>query len=185
MRFAPETLKRLLHDDLGIDIVREHELFDARLQWLARELLEAERGGNADPLYLNGLSLALLGRLRQRGSRTAIAEPRRAGRLSATLQRRLQDFISEHLSSELSIARLAEVACMSPDHFARCFKLTFGVPPHRHVQRQRIAAAQRLLRNSAMPIAQVAIEVGFASQSHFTQAFREHTGTTPAKWRSA
>lgn len=182
IHFTPETLSRLLHDDRGVDLVRQHEVFDTRLQWLAGELLEAARSGHEDPLYVEGLSLALLGRLRQRGSLTR-AQPRRAGRFSAPLLERLQAFIAEHLSSELSIARLAEVACMSPDHFAHCFKLTFGMPPHRYVQRQRIAAGQRLLRDTRMPIAQVAVEVGFASQSHFTQAFRAHTGTTPARWR--
>lgn len=72
---------------------------------------------------------------------------------------------------------------MSPDHFAHCFKLTFGVPPHRYVQQQRIAAGQRLLRRTRMSIAQIAAAVGFASQSHFTQVFRDHAGTTPARWR--
>jgi AraC family transcriptional regulator len=170
IHLQPHALRSLTRRDRDVDLLRQHEVFDERLQWIARELLAAAHAGGPDTLYVEGLSLALLGRLEQRGSVTHV-EGKRGGR------------IAEELGSELSIARLAREACMSADHFSHCFKQTFGVPPHRFVQQQRVAAAQRLLRRGDLSIAQIAVSVGFANQSHFTQVFRQWTGVTPGQWR--
>ena len=136
-------------------------------------------------LYVEGLSLAMLGRLRQRGALASLERPqqRRSGRLSEVLQRRLVALIAETPGADLTIARLAREAHMSPDHFAECFKRSFDMTPHRFVQQQRIVEGRRLLQGSDLPIAQIAVTVGFASQAHFTQVFRQHTGVTPARWR--
>lgn len=182
IHLLPHALQSLTRQDREVDLKREHEVFDERLQWLAGELLEAARAGSPDSMYVEGLSLALLGRLKQRGSLTHV-DVKRGSRLSPTLQRRLRSLIAEELGSDLRIARLAQEACMSADHFSQCFKHTFGVPPHRFIQQQRVAAAQRLLHRSELSIAQIAVSVGFASQSHLTQVFRQQTGTTPAQWR--
>ncbi len=182
IHLMPHALQALTRRDRELDLVRQHEVFDERLQWLAGELLDAAQAGSPDVLYVEGLSLALLGRLEQRGSLTQV-EVRRGGPLSAEQQRRVRTLIAEELGGDLSIARLAEQARMSSDHFSLCFRRTFGVPPHRYVQQQRLAAAQRLLRRRELSIAQIAVSVGFASQSHLTQVFRQQTGTTPARWR--
>lgn len=182
IQFQPEVLLHLTHRDRPIELVREHEAFDERLQWLSGELLLSARNPDVDALYVEGLSLALLGRLAQRGSVAPSQRPG-GGRLSASQQRRLRAFIAGSLGTELSVARLAGEVHMSAEHFAHCFKLTFGVPPYRFVRQQRIAVAQQLLRRSGWSIAQVAMSVGFASQSHFTQVFRQDTGHTPAQWR--
>ncbi|HKX42956.1 MAG TPA: AraC family transcriptional regulator, partial [Burkholderiaceae bacterium] len=183
IQLLPHALQALTRRDREVDLLRQHEVFDERLQWIAGELLEAARSGSPDTLYVEGLSLALLGRLEQRGSLTHVEALRGAGGLTVALQRRLRTLIADELGSNLSIARLAQEACMSSDHFSMCFKQAFGMPPHRYVQLQRIAAAQRLLHRRDLSIAQIAVSVGFASQSHFTQVFRQQTGTTPARWR--
>lgn len=180
IHLLPQAMRSLTH--LEHDLVREHEVFDQRVQWLAGELLDAARAASTDALYIEGLSLALLGRLEQRGSLTRV-QARRNGRFSPALQQRLRTLIAESLGSDLSIARLSSEAHMSPDHFAHCFKASFGDTPHRFVQRQRVSAALQLLRRTQLSIAQVALSVGFASQSHFTQVFRQHIGATPASWR--
>ena len=74
--------------------------------------------------------------------------------------------VEAHLGEELSLARLAEVACLSPWHFRRCFKQAMGVGPHRYVTQRRIERAKALLRagGAGESLAAVALAVGFGEQ---------------------
>ncbi len=96
---------------------------------------------------------------------------------------RLTDFILAHLAQNPSLEVLAQQVGFSPYHFARLFRQTTGESPHQFVLRQRLEAAQRLLKETNMPLTQVALEVGFPNQSHFTQAFRRRSGLTPLAYR--
>jgi AraC family transcriptional regulator len=78
---------------------------------------------------------------------------------------------------------LSVVVHMSPYHFARLFKQSTGVPPHRFVLGQRIARASVLLRDARLSIGEVGQLVGFRTPSHFTTAFRRMTGITPSAYR--
>lgn len=61
--------------------------------------------------------------------------------------------------------------------------MTFGVPPHRYIGEQRIHRAKELLLDGSRSITDVALDLGFASHSHFTDAFRKITGVTPSRYR--
>jgi AraC family transcriptional regulator len=78
---------------------------------------------------------------------------------------------------------LADAAGLSPSHFARGFKASTGLPPHRYLIRLRIEHGQALLRDTDLPIAEVAAACGFAHQEHLTRAFGRWVGTTPACYR--
>jgi len=93
------------------------------------------------------------------------------------------DFIQDNLNQRLTLMELSTVVHMSPYHFARLFKQSTGVPPHRFVLGQRIARASLLLRAARLSIAEVARLVGFRTPSHFTMAFRRMTGITPSTYR--
>jgi AraC family transcriptional regulator len=67
--------------------------------------------------------------------------------------------------------------------FARWFKSTFGVPPHRYVLQRRIERAQALLRATALPLTHIALECGFYSASHFSTVFKKNIGVTPTEYR--
>ncbi len=97
--------------------------------------------------------------------------------------RRVCDFIQDNLNQRLTLMELSTVVHMSPYHFARLFKQSTGVPPHRFVLGQRIARASLLLRAARLSIAEVARLVGFQTPSHFTTAFRRMTGITPSAYR--
>ena len=97
--------------------------------------------------------------------------------------RRVCDFIQDNLSRQLTLMDLSTVVHMSPYHFARLFKQSTGVPPHRFVLGQRIVRASLLLRSARLSIAEVARLVGFRTPSHFTTAFRRMTGITPSAYR--
>jgi AraC family transcriptional regulator len=96
---------------------------------------------------------------------------------------RLTMFILDHLSQNLSLEMLAQQVGFSPYHFARLFRQTTGESPHQFVLRQRIAEASRLLKDTDLPLAHVALEIGIPNQSHFTQAFKRRLGMTPRVYR--
>jgi AraC family transcriptional regulator len=90
------------------------------------------------------------------------------------------EYIDEHLGSELSLDDLAAVARLSPYHFARLFKNSTGLPPHQYVIARRVERAKELLRDRVrLPLAEIALEMGFSSQSHFTRHFKRLVGVTP------
>jgi len=83
----------------------------------------------------------------------------------------------------LSLEMLAQQVGFSPYHFARLFRQTTGESPHQFVLRQRLVEATRLLKETDLPLAHVASEVGIPNQSHFTQAFKRRLGITPLVYR--
>ncbi|MDQ2888371.1 MAG: AraC family transcriptional regulator [Chloroflexota bacterium] len=97
--------------------------------------------------------------------------------------KRVTDFVLAHLDQDLSLEALAEQTGFSSYHFARLFRQTTGESPHQFVLRQRVERAQRLLTETDVPLAHVAIESGFANQSHLTRIFRRHLGLTPRVYR--
>jgi len=93
-------------------------------------------------------------------------------------------FLEAHFAERITLPMLAAQAGLSPFHLVRVFQRTAGVPPHVYLESVRIQQAQRLLMHGVPP-AQVAYEVGFSSQSHFTSRFLRTIGVTPGRYRSA
>jgi AraC family transcriptional regulator len=152
-------------------------------------LSELETAGPAGPLYAESLASALAAHvLREHsslGGRAVRRLDRRPGRgLSRPVLRRTVEHVEENLAGELSLAEIARVANMSPHHFARLFKEAVGSPPHRYVVERRVERAKNLLLGTDLPIAEVASEVGFSSQSHLHFHLKRLLGTTPASLRS-
>jgi AraC-like DNA-binding protein len=98
--------------------------------------------------------------------------------------RRAIEHIQQNLDKDLTLAELAGLVYMSPYHFARLFKRSTGVPPHRFVVRQRIARARAILATQEPSVAQISRMVGFRTPSHFTTVFRRVTGITPRGYRT-
>lgn len=98
---------------------------------------------------------------------------------------RVIEFIEQNLDDNIGLSALAEVAGLSPFHFARTFKLATGQSPYHYVGSRRIARAQRLLVESGKSLAEIALDCGFSSQSHFTSVFSKEVGTPPGKFRRA
>ncbi|MGJ4889348.1 helix-turn-helix domain-containing protein [Bradyrhizobium sp. HKCCYLRH3099] len=99
--------------------------------------------------------------------------------------RRVCDYITAHLGEKVTLADMAAAARLSRMHFAALFLKSTGMRPHQYLLQRRIAAAKDLLKETELPIVQVAIQVGFQTQAHFTTVFKKVTGATPAKWRDA
>lgn len=110
-------------------------------------------------------------------------KPHLRGGLSPAALRRVQVFIESNLERTIHLRDLAGRAGLSLHHFARAFKTSIGVTPRAYIEEQRIERAKRLLAETRQPLADIAIEAGFGTQSRFTTAFRRRTGFTPARWR--
>lgn len=88
-------------------------------------------------------------------------------------------YIDTYLDRNLTLAELSAIAQLSPNYFTHLFKQSTGMTPHQYVIRQRVERAKRLLLEENLSIADVAIQVGFAHQSHLNRHFKRHTGVTP------
>ncbi|TNJ34328.1 helix-turn-helix transcriptional regulator [Arenimonas terrae] len=83
------------------------------------------------------------------------------------------------------VRRLAKVSGVSEAHFARSFKDAFGLPPHRYLLTRRIEKATALLRDTALPITDIAFQTGWSSLGTFGRTFRDITGLSPGDWRES
>ena len=104
--------------------------------------------------------------------------------LTNRLMLRARDAMDRDYRHELDIAALAAVACVSPAHFIRTFKATFGETPHRYLQRRRVERAMSLLRSGSNSVTDICMEVGFSSLGTFSRTFTEIVGQTPTQYRT-
>jgi len=105
------------------------------------------------------------------------------GGLSPAALRRVQVFVEANLAVPIHLNDIAARAALSPYHFARAFKRTAGMTPRAFVEERRIQRAKRLLTETTQPLADVAVETGFGTQSRLTTVFKRRTGFTPAAYR--
>jgi AraC family transcriptional regulator len=124
---------------------------------LAHELVQLHRGLSAVPAFRGGLA--------------------------GWQKKRAADYIEDHLDEEIPLQQLAEVAQLSRYHFARAFKQSFGVPPHRYHMSRRMERAKTLLEVPARSVTEVGLMLGFAETSSFTTSFRRAVGITPSDYR--
>jgi AraC-like DNA-binding protein len=111
---------------------------------------------------------------------------RKAATLGPALLRRLlraKDRIDAASHEPWTIRRLAGVSGVSEAHFARAFRDAFGIPPHRYLLTRRIERAKALLRDTDLPITEVAFQCGWDSLGTFGRTFRDVTGESPSALR--
>jgi AraC family transcriptional regulator len=165
--------------------IRPRLFFFDQAVWDTALKLKAEVG-NADPgsrQYAEALCIVLMHELfRLEGANTSAATPVRGG-LPAWQQKRLTEYIEEHLSEHIPLAALAEFVGLSLYHFAHAFTQSFGMPPHRYHWARRMDRAKGLLRMPTLSVTQIGSRIGFCETSSFTRAFRKFTGLTPSEYR--
>jgi AraC-like DNA-binding protein len=95
--------------------------------------------------------------------------------------RQARRVIDERFAQGISLSELAEHVSLSPYYLLRVFRAEVGMPPHAYLESVRVCKAQRLIE-AGKPLVEVAVEVGFSSQSHLTERFRQIVGVTPGRY---
>lgn len=156
---------------------------DALANGLALQLVkELHKGSGGDEGFMVMLAAVMLEQIYRTLTtpETRVLNPRHIHytRLQAVLAH-----IRDHLGEDLPVSLLAAKAEVSVAHFRRLFQEAMGTPPHRYVLSTRLERARNLLASTRLPIARIADECGFSSQSHFTACFRTAHASTPAEYR--
>ncbi len=163
-----------------VEVVPQFHFRDELLRCLANGLVsEFERGTPPERLYIESLGHALTTHLIKNYTARRFNPPPLRGGLPPRRLARVFEYVRERLSGELSLAGMAAAAEVSPSHFATLFKRSTGLSPHRYALNRRVERARELLQFTAIPIAEVAAQTGFADQSHLTRVMRRETGLTP------
>jgi AraC family transcriptional regulator len=105
------------------------------------------------------------------------------GGLAGWQQKKVTDFIEGHLKENISVQELASMVQLSRYHFARAFKQSFGVPPHRYYASRRMERAKTLLEERTRSVTEIGLMLGFTETSSFTTWFRRTIGVTPSDFR--
>jgi AraC family transcriptional regulator len=136
-------------------------------------------------IYVESISTAIVARLLER--HFAKKNVHCSGGVKALPRWRLRraiDYIEAHLAEPLTLNCVAVSVGLTRMHFAAQFRLATGFTPHAYLLRRRIEHAQRLLLESHWPIAQISLECGFSTSSHFSEAFKRIIGDSPTCWRA-
>ncbi|RDU98995.1 helix-turn-helix transcriptional regulator [Trinickia dinghuensis] len=182
-----DAFVKTLHEQLELKPSRARfsmhlQLRDSRLQHLAWALhaeLQAEEA--SDALFAESLCTAmlvrLLGRVPSLEARAKTFAPKAAARLT--------DYIEGSLDQRLTLSELAALLDISVPHFKVLFRETFGVPVHRYIVQRRVERAKSLLLTGRISAAQVALEAGFAHQSHMAHWMNRLLGVGPSELMKA
>jgi AraC family transcriptional regulator len=150
----------------------------AGLASLARRgVWEMETPDALSPLALEALALEMLAMAVRFGER-AVGKP-------PPWLDRARELVHERCRDNLRIADVSQGVGVHPIRVARAFKAHYGLPLATYMRRLRLEWASDRLVRSTDPLVSIALEAGFSDQSHFTRAFKRHTGRTPRQFRES
>jgi AraC family transcriptional regulator len=153
---------------------------------LGRALLAADEPGNPfGRLYADGIATAIVARLLGAPEHPAAGARPRVAELARWRLRRVTEYVDANLGEPVSLADLAAAAGLTRMHFAAQFRAATGLPPHEYLLRRRIERAQEMVADRTVSLVEIALSVGFQTQSHFTSVFKRFTGQPPRAWRQS
>jgi AraC family transcriptional regulator len=157
---------------------------DPVVERLARALVAADEiGGPCGQLYVECISTAIVARLLASPHRTLEGGRPKVAELARWRLRRVMEYVEANLAETVSLADLAAAAGLTRMHFAAQFRAATGLPPHEYLLRRRIERAQEMLAEDRESLVEIALSVGFQTQSHFTSVFKRFVGQPPRAWR--
>jgi len=182
--FVARLARELVQTD-RIDLIADCEVGDPLVHQIGRSLAaEVDAGAPAGSIYAESLVNTLVAHVLRHYSTAGERFQHYLGGLPKHKLRRVTEFIEENLEHDLTLAEIAEIAELSPFHFARSFKQATGSTPIQFLTQRRIDLAKRLLVESELPIVEIGLRAGFKNQSHFTTLFRKITAMTPKSYRN-
>jgi AraC family transcriptional regulator len=178
-----QTTQELMQRE--IELLPQLAIDDPVIQQLALALkLEIQTGCMSGRLYGELLGTALAARLVQNYAVSKPALEFKASGLPQSQLKRVIDYVKANLTRDLSIWDLATLTGMSESHFSRSFKRSVGIAPYRYLMQQRVERAKQLLEKRSIAISTIALDCGFANQTHLTKVFRQMTGMTPKAYQT-
>jgi AraC family transcriptional regulator len=135
-------------------------------------------------LYLDAIMQQVCVHILRNYADLTVCSPSVSACFSKPMQRKLEEYVREHLAEDLSLDTLASFASVSPCYFSRLFRNSFGVPPYRYLLERRLTKARDLLRGKRHSIAEIAAMTGFSDQSHLTRLFKRQFDITPQLYRN-
>jgi transcriptional regulator GlxA family with amidase domain len=157
----------------------------ASLPAAASQMLDEVRGALSHDLHAASLSATRLALLLRESVAPPNRRPPSKGGLASWQERKVRDHIDSNIDSSILVDDLADIVSLSAAHFCRAFKKSFEATPHAYIVRRRVERAQDLMRTTRSPLSQIALDCGFADQTHLSKLFRRLTGRTPNNWRRA
>jgi AraC family transcriptional regulator len=186
-QFSPKSLGEASDPSTVASLRYESSFKDPLIAEMAYAITsELQRETSVGSMLIETLASSLAARLFQNHLGTLGRDTSVRATLTALDRRRLTrviDYIGANLEGDLTLARLASIACLSRFHFSRAFKVAVGRSPHHYVSAKRLELAKQLLRSDEQPLAHIALTLKFSCQANFTRAFRKATGQTPAQYR--
>ncbi len=178
-----EQLRGALQSSRGAVIVLPRPAASDAIGTLVSTLRGEGQDESVRDLYAHSLALMIAARAISAGRPGDAAPKRSVSPLPKWRLRRVDAFLDDHLGRCVALADLARAAGLSPMYFAAQFRAARGVSPHEYLLSRRIERAQERMIASTDRLIEIALEVGFQSQAHFTTVFKRLTGTTPHRWR--
>ncbi len=189
IRIASEFLEQVAQEAIEIDpervkLLSEFRARNSPIEQIGTMLLaELKNGGLAGRLYVESLTNVLAVHLLRNYSAVQPCVALYNGGLSDRQLLQVTDYINDRLDQDIKLSDLAQLLEMSQFHFGRLFKQSMGVAPHQYVLQQRVERAKQLLKETELPVMEIAMLCGFSSHSHLGKWIRQHTGMTPKAYR--
>jgi AraC family transcriptional regulator len=167
-------------DAQPVQLRRSYGIVEPQIAHIAGALVAESDAGNPGGIaFVEALATGLSHQMALHAGERKPIVPRLRGGLSTVAKRRAIELMDAKLDSNLSVEFLAGEVELSPAHFARAFRETFGLPPHKYLLHLRLERARRMLDAENAVLADVAQRSGFADQAHFTRFFKREYGVTP------
>ncbi len=183
----PTFLAQIAHESVNPDRIEllltlnKTDLLVQQIGLALKASLEAD--GVGDQFYADSMATALCAHLvRYYSTRNHQFQDYEDGLPKQKLKQAIE-YMQAHLGENLSLNDIANELGMSQYYFCHLFKRSTGMSPHQYLMRQRVEWAKQLLKQSDRTITSIALECGFANQSHFARYFRQCTGMNPSQFR--
>lgn len=134
----------------------------------------------AEKIYAESLGVACIVHLAKQYCREDVYFPK--GRLDPYQLKQVVDFAHSYMQFNIGLHEMAGLVHLSPYHFGRLFKQTIGRSPYQFILQLKIDCAKKLIKKNRGPISEIAYQLNFSDQSHFSNAFRKATGVSPRQY---
>ena len=142
---------------------------------LMQNLIKNRQRAFCDKVESRGIVFQLLSRFFKQGQSKIEMED---NRIAKTVL-----YIRKHLNEAIELEKLAEISCLSKDHFIRLFKKELGTTPLQYINQKKIEKAQLLLITEELAVKEIAFQLAFDDYSYFNRLFKKTTGVTPQEYR--